>query len=33
VKRKGDLVTQVIVTAVSSTDRADIRAAVADLVG
>jgi hypothetical protein len=33
VKRSGDLVTQVTVTAVSSTDRPDIRAAVADLVG
>jgi hypothetical protein len=33
VKRSGDLVTQVIVAAVSSTDRPDIRAAVAELVG
>jgi hypothetical protein len=33
VKRSGDQVTQVIVAAVSSTDRADVRAAVADLVG
>jgi hypothetical protein len=32
VKRSGDLVTQVTVTAVSSTDRKDVRAAVADLV-
>jgi hypothetical protein len=33
VRRSGDLVTQVSVTAVSSTERSDIRAAVADLVG
>ena len=32
VKRSGDLVTQVIVTAVTSTDRKDIRTAVGDLV-
>ena len=33
VKRSGDEVTQLTVVAVSSTDRADIRVAVADLVG
>jgi hypothetical protein len=32
VKRSGDKVTQVTVVAVDSTDRKDIRAAVADLV-
>ena len=33
VKRSGDQVTQVTVVAVSGTDRSDVRAAVADLVG
>jgi len=33
VKRSGDEITKVTVVAVSSTDRADVRAAVADLVG